>query len=67
MRLIWVTSDEQPDTILEDEPQDAVDKLKTALRVCSMMKTVYFGYKARVAVECPDNPWRFQNSGEFLH
>ena len=29
-----------------------------ALRVCGMLKTVYFGYKARVAVDCPDNPWR---------
>ena len=55
----------EPETILEEEPQDAVDKLKMSLRVCGMMKTVYFGYKARVALECPDNPWRFQNSALF--
>ena len=56
----------EPETILEDEPQDAVDRLTTALKVCSAMKTIYFGYKARVLVECPDNPWRFQNSALFV-
>jgi dynein heavy chain len=56
----------EPETILEDEPQDAVDKLKAALKVVGTMKTVYFGYKARVALECPNNPWRFQNSALFV-
>ena len=56
----------EPETILEDEPADAVDRLTTALKVCSSMKTIYFGYKARVLVECPDNPWRFQNSALFV-
>ena len=56
----------EPETILEDEPQDAVDRLTMALKVCSTMKTVYFGYKARILVECPDNPWRFQNSALFV-
>ena len=55
----------EPETIMEEEPQDAVNKLKQGIRVCGMLKTIYFGYKARVAVECPDNPWRFQNSALF--
>eukprot|EP01051_Picozoa_sp_SAG22_P001069 SAG22_NODE_38_length_26325_cov_107.302067_7_plen_59_part_00 len=42
----------EPETLLEEEPQDAVNKLKQALRVCGMLKTAYFGYKARVAVDC---------------
>ena len=35
----------EPETLLEEEPEDAVNKLKSALRVCGMLKTVYFGYK----------------------
>ena len=54
-----------PESILEDEPQDAVDKLLATLRVCSMLKTAYFKYKTRVSVECPEKPWRFQNSALF--
>eukprot|EP01052_Picozoa_sp_SAG31_P036878 SAG31_NODE_4666_length_3053_cov_1.294177_1_plen_415_part_01 len=55
----------EPETIMEEEPQDAVNKLKQGIRVCGMLKTIYFGYKARVAQECLDNPWRFQNSALF--
>ena len=51
--------------ILQDDPIDAVDKLKTTLRVCGMLKTAYFTYKTRVFVQCPQNPWRFQNSALF--
>ncbi len=35
------------------------------LQVCGVFKSVYFDYKARAATECPDNPWRIQNSALF--
>ncbi len=30
-----------------------------------MFKSAYFEYKARASVECPENPWRVQNSALF--
>ena len=56
----------EPGSILEDDPQEAVDKLRTTLRVCGMLKTAYFNYKTRVSVECPEKPWRFQNAALFV-
>jgi len=35
------------------------------LRVCGLFKAVYFDYKTRVATECPNNPWRIQNTALF--
>ena len=48
-----------------EEPQEAVDNLKQCLKVCMTFKLTYFDYKARAGVECPSNPWRFQNSALF--
>jgi dynein heavy chain len=56
----------QPATILEDDPQEAVDRLKTTLKVCGMLKTAYFNYKTKVSVDCPERQWRFQNSALFV-
>lgn len=44
------------------EPDEACDKLRTTLKVLGSFKSQYFAYKAASAIECPDNPWRFQNS-----
>lgn len=51
--------------IFESPPQDAVEKLRTTLRVCGSFKSYYFEYKARTQSECEENPWRFQNSALF--
>lgn len=51
--------------ILKDEPQAAVDKLKSILKVCGTFKSCYFDYKNRSSTETPENPWRFQNSALF--
>ena len=56
----------EPGSILEDDPQEAVDKLRTTISVCGYLKTAYFSYKTRVSVECPEKPWRFQNSALFV-
>lgn len=44
------------------EPDEACDKLRTTLKVLGSFKSHYFAYKAASAAECPDSPWRFQNS-----
>jgi dynein heavy chain len=53
------------DEIMEMEPQEAVDKLRMTLKILGTFKSYYFDYKGRAAEECPDNPWRFQNSALF--
>lgn len=51
--------------IFESPPQEAVEKLRTTLRVCGSFKSYYFEYKLRTQTECEENPWRFQNSALF--
>jgi len=48
--------------LLQMDPTDACDKLRMTLKVLGSFKSQYFTYKAASAVECPSNPWRFQNS-----
>eukprot|EP00878_Enallax_costatus_P014708 GHUV01015385.1.p1 GENE.GHUV01015385.1~~GHUV01015385.1.p1 ORF type:complete len:890 (+),score=327.73 GHUV01015385.1:1824-4493(+) len=48
--------------LLHMEPDEACDKLRMTLKVLGSFKSHYFAYKAASAAECPDNPWRFQNS-----
>ena len=52
-------------TLFESAPQEAVDKLRTTLKVLGSFKSFYFDYKARSAAECEANPWRFQNGALF--
>ena len=52
-------------TIFENPPQESVDKLRTTLKVCKSFKSFYFEYNQLTAEQCPDNPWRFQNSALF--
>jgi len=47
------------------EPKEAVEKLVYTLRVCSEFKSVYFEYNTKASIECPSNPWKFQNSALF--
>ena len=49
-----------------EEPQEAVENLKTCLKNCVTFKSTYFDYKSQAAEECPSNPWRFQNSALFV-
>jgi len=55
----------QADKLLSDEPADAVAQLKIVLRVLGGFKAVYFEYRQRSQVDCPDNPWRFQHAALF--
>lgn len=48
--------------LLQMDPNEAVDKLRLALKVLGSFKSFYFAYKAASAQDCPANPWRFQNS-----
>jgi dynein heavy chain, axonemal len=48
------------------ETATAVKTLRTVLRVCGKFKTVYFEYKLRASVECPNNPWSVQNNAVFV-
>lgn len=51
--------------LLQMDPSDACEKLRTALKVLGGFKLHYFGYKTASAAECPNHPWRFQNSVVF--
>eukprot|EP00879_Flechtneria_rotunda_P005416 GHRR01005708.1.p1 GENE.GHRR01005708.1~~GHRR01005708.1.p1 ORF type:complete len:1495 (+),score=578.36 GHRR01005708.1:300-4784(+) len=48
--------------LLQMDPNEACDKLRTTLKVLGSFKAHYFAYKTASATECPTNPWRFQNS-----
>ena len=51
--------------LLQMDPTDACEKLRTALKVLGGFKLQYFQYKAASAAECANHPWRFQNSVVF--
>lgn len=51
--------------LLRMEPGEACDKLRLTLKVLGSFKAYYFSYRVASAVECPDNPWRFQNAAVF--
>ncbi|KAI8473051.1 MAG: flagellar outer dynein arm heavy chain beta [Monoraphidium minutum] len=51
--------------LLRMEPGEAVNKLRLALKVLGTFKAYYFSYRAASGVECPANPWRFQNGAIF--
>lgn len=51
--------------LLQMDPTDAVEKLRTALKVLGGFKLHYIQYKAISTAECPNHPWRFQNSIVF--
>lgn len=48
--------------LLQMDPNEACDKLRTTLKVLGSFKSHYFTYKAISAQECTSSPWRFQNS-----
>ena len=49
-------------SLAHDGAQEAHDALSDTLRVCAALKSSFFDYKARSAQDCPENPWRMQNS-----
>ena len=51
--------------IMEMEPHEAVDKLRTTVKILGAFKSYYNDYKVRAGEECPDFPWKFQNSALF--
>lgn len=51
--------------LLQMDPNEAVDKLRSILRLLAAWKSYYFDYKDRSAEVCPDNPWKFQNNTIF--
>ena len=61
----YVSADRVLACIEQGEPQRPVALLMTTLKVCGIFKSTYFDYKARAALECPDRPWRIQNSALF--
>ena len=47
------------------EPQEAVDKLRTTLRVLGSFKQLFAEYSAKSRTETPGNSWTFQTSSIF--
>ena len=43
-----------------------VKKLEATLRVMGIFKSVYFEYKSRTSLECPENAWKIQNNAIFV-
>ena len=62
----YVSGEEIFKLIEEDETEQAVDHLKTTLRICGAFKNTYFDYKETANAECPANPWRIQNNALFM-
>jgi dynein heavy chain, axonemal len=50
----------------EEESNEALNKLKTTLRVCGQFKATYFDYRDTANAECPSNQWRIQNNAMFM-
>jgi dynein heavy chain len=48
------------------ETQTAVKMLQTVLRIFGKFKSIYFEYKIKAGVDCPDNPWSVQNNAVFI-
>lgn len=46
---------------------DALIAQLHATQVCGTFKSTYFDYKSKTALECPQNPWKVQNSLLFAH
>lgn len=53
------------DLVEEQSSGEAVNMLKTTLRVCGVFKTSFFDAKAKSLEETPNNTWRVQNSAIF--
>eukprot|EP00736_Rhodelphis_marinus_P010572 Rmarinus@m.9666 len=51
--------------LFQVEPHEAVDRLKLTIDTLTSFRNTYFEYKAKASAECPNNPWRFQNSALF--
>ena len=62
----FVSGEEIFRLIDENEAGQAVEKLKTTLKVCGTFKSTYFDYKATANAECAANPWRIQNNALFV-
>ena len=44
---------------------EAVQRLTLALRVCEEFKSTFYEFRAKSAIECPDNPWQIQVNALF--
>ncbi|KAK9822882.1 hypothetical protein WJX74_000347 [Apatococcus lobatus] len=51
--------------LVQMEPQEAVDKLRTTLKVLGSFKQLFGEYSAKSRTEPPGNPWTFQTSSIF--
>eukprot|EP00937_MAST-01D_sp_MAST-1D-sp2_P001625 g1625.t1 len=61
----FISSEEIFDLIEDENANAGVEKIKTIILVLQNFQSTYFDYKAKAAKECPDNPWRVQNSALF--
>jgi len=53
--------------VAAEEAHEAVEKLKTTLKVCGAFKSVYFDYKARANADADkDKGWKIQNNALFV-
>jgi len=64
--MSYLNGDTIFDLIESGETNSVIKMLQTTLRVCGRLKTIYFDYKNKASVECPDNPWRAQNNAIFV-
>ena len=59
-------SGEQIFTLIDNEESpSAIEQLRIVLFICESFKKEYFDMKARVLIECPDNPWKIQSNAIF--
>lgn len=51
--------------LMQQEPQEAAEKLRLVLKVLGTFKSYFLEYKARSQVQVPSNPWRVQGGALF--
>ena len=64
--ISYLNGDAMFDLIDSGETQSVVKMLQTAIRIFGSFKSIYFDYKNKASVECPENPWRVQNNAVFV-
>ena len=51
--------------LMQQEPQEAAEKLRLVLKVLGTFKSYFLEYKARSIAQVPSNPWRVQSGALF--
>ena len=60
-----ITGEDLFNLVDNEESRVAIDKIKAVISLCKSFKDMFIQYKDIAAKECPNNPWRVQDSSVF--